>query len=179
MIRIDTITHTPTKQRVINITKTRIYDEVDGHTHKFTSAEQMPLLSTNAIASDGAESLDGALMAQFAEYRDAKLRYILKGVLAQEEVTEVTDAVLYDEEKFKYTLEVPEEYPDNNLRPLAVLMHKYIVWGVLYDWYNQVGNSAAKVYGQQLEDLQDDIRALLFAGDYTKRPAQPFGPRRF
>lgn len=178
MLRIDTRDNTPTKDRVIKIVKARLYDEVDAHTHKYTTAEQSPILTANAVASDNNESLDGALIAQFAEYRDAKLRYILKGVLKAEEITEVTDAVLYDEEQYIYNLAVPVDYPDTNLRPLAVLIHKYLVWGTLYDWYNQVGSAEARVYGSQLDDLQSEIQSMLFSADYTKRPAQPFGPAK-
>lgn len=168
-----------TKDRRITLHKEPMAQEIDGHTSKFVDAANMPTnLQSDTVASDTDETLDGTLIGQFMEYRDAKLRKFLKGSMKKEtEITEV-DNYLDASPDFLYDLTLPVEFNDALLRPLALLMHKYIVWGCLFDWYSQLGLAEASIYGQQLKDIEEEIQDNLYPAGYAKRPMQPFGPAK-
>lgn len=152
--------------------------EIDAHTSKYVEAnEPGNVRQQNAISSDTDETVDGSVIVQMMEYRDSKLRVLLHSSLKEEEVLEA-DNYLHIKPAYFYDLMLPVSFNDANLKSLAILMHKYIVWGVLYDWYNQLGAAQARVYGAQLEDLEQEIKSDLYPAGYAKRPMQPFGPAK-
>lgn len=162
------------KGRKITLHKEPMYQEIDGHTSKFVEAGDSPVKQGNAVSSDTAEDLDGSLITRLMEYRDAKLRdfFVLQEECIHEVSNIITEVATYD-----YNLLLPEDFNDAQLKSLAMLMHKYIVWGTLFDWYTQLGlmNEAA-AYGRQLEQVEEDIRSMINTAGYEKIPLQPFGP---
>lgn len=164
------------KERRITLHKKPMSDEIDAHTSKFVEGgDSQSVRQDNAISSDTDETLDGTIIEQMMQYRDAKLRMKLEAFM-QEETVEEVDNLIALESTFVYNLSLPEEFKDANLRPLGMLMHKYIVWGCLFDWYAQLGLSQAKTYGSQLEEIEDEIMSIASPAGYAKRPLQPFGP---
>lgn len=164
------------KERRIKLLKTPIENDINAHTSKYVEAAKAPTIQQeNAIASDTDETLDGSVISRLMDYRDAKLRMLIKGAMKEVEILEA-DNCQYMEPIYVYDLLLSEKFNDALLRPLASLMHKYIVWGCLFDWYSQLGLAEANIYGAQLSDIEDDIKADLFPAGYAKRPMQPFGP---
>ena len=164
------------KDRMIVLHKEPMSNEIDAHTRKFVEAGDMKSVrQENAISSDSDETLDGSILEQMMRYRDAKLRRILEAFLQEEEV-HVVDNLIHLEPTFVYKLSLPEDFNDSNLQALSTLMHKYIVWGCLFDWYAKLGLAQARTYGSQLEDLEEEIQSMTSPAGYAKRPLQPFGP---
>lgn len=165
------------KERKITLHKKLMADEIDAHTSKYVEAGEIQSpRQGNAISSDTRETLDGSIIEQMMQYRDAKLRNIFEPFLQEEEILEVDDTISEEETTFVYNLSLPEEFNDALLRPLGMLMHKYIVWGCLFDWYAKLGLAQARTYGAQLEDIEDEIESYISLPGYAKRPLQPFGP---
>ena len=181
---------TAQKTRVIEIIKSEVYKDIDLFTHKhvdgndtFSSpySNKQILYSPqtqNARSSDTSEGVDGAVVARYVEYRDSQMRLFLDFALVPHESVELADDNLdLQKSKYVYTLVVPDGFNDNMLRPLAEQMHRYLVCGALFDWYNQFGmERQAASYGSQLQSLEDSISGALRGPSIVKRPLQPFGP---
>ena len=72
--------------------------------------------------------------------------------------------------------EVTNDFKDIMLRPLAEYIHRFLVFGALYDWYAQFDMGQAGYYGKMASDAQDEIGSILAGPAIVKRPLQPFGP---
>ena len=179
ILAIDTDTETPKKERVIEIYKNEVYKDVDLLTYKHVegNAVQNPE-SRNAIASDVAEDMDGAVIVRYVEFRDARLRKRLQSVLVDRTQGYADDDLNLDDHKYRYRFRLPETFNDNLMEPLAEYIHRFLVWGALYDWYSQFGMPQAAVYGSQLDGLEEEISGILRSPSIAKRPMQPFGPAK-
>lgn len=173
-----------TKQWVITIHKSLVHEDVDRLTYKHVeaSAAQDPR-QRNAISSDVSEHLDGSVVERYVEFRHAQLCKLLQAALVAEESTGTDDEPLDANDKAPsqepsliYWLAVPKETPDALRRPLAEYIHRFLVWGVLYDWYSQFGMQQAAVYGSELSRLEDEIDSIVRGPSIVKRPMQPYGP---
>lgn len=165
-----------TKSRTVTVSRTEVNRDIDLLTHKHVdgNAEQ-DLRIRNAVSSDNAETVDSAVLARYVEFRDARLRRRLQFALAEVRST-FADDTISTEETFTYDFVLPLEFNDSVLRPLAEYIHRYLVWGALYDWYAQFGSRQAAVYADGLDDLERDIVNMLRSPSEGKRPMQPFGP---
>ena len=173
---IDTNVQSKKKPRLVTILKQEVYKDVELHTYKHT--EGVPMESkqqVNAVSADTTENLDGAIIARFVKFRDAQLRRLLTSVLAQEEHPSADDVLDLDE-VFAYHLSMSESFNDSNLRSLAEYMHRFLVWGALYDWYAQMGMSQANVYKKELDEIENEINNMVRTPSIVRRPMQPFGP---
>ena len=165
------------KERLVEIYKNEVYKDVDLLTYKHVEGNAVPSPEAkNAISSDTAEDMDGAVIVRYVEFRDAILRRKMQSVLAPREQGYADDDLNLDDHKYRYRLVLPVEFNDNLLEPLAEYIHRFLVWGALYDWYSQFGMPQASVYGAQLDGLEEDISGILRAPSIAKRPMQPFGP---
>ena len=163
------------KSRTIEIYKNEVYKDIDLYTHKHVDAhEEMGLRSGNAVSSDNSENVDGAVIARYVEFRDAQLRTKIQFALAQETNEYADDDLNLDRNKYTYHLILPDGFNDNTLRPLAEYIHRFLVWGALYDWYSQFGMQQAAVYDPK--DILDNIIGTLRGPSIVKRPLQPYGP---
>lgn len=168
---------TEQKSRKIEIFKEAVYKDINLYTHKHVDArEDMGLRSGNAVSSDTTENVDGAVIARYVEFRDAQLRTKIQFALAEETDEYANDAIKLESGKYVYRLILPDGFNDNTLRPLAEYIHRFLVWGALYDWYAQFGMQQASVYGAQVKELEDRIVSVLRGPSNVKRPLQPFGP---
>lgn len=173
---IDTDTLPLRKERTITLYIEAMAQEVDAHTSKFTDANaEGNVKQLDAIASDSEESLDGTVIARLMEYRDAKLRVKLGDFLSYKEILEADNSIC-NNGMYIYELSLPHCWKDAGLKALAMIMHKYIVWGTLYDWYVQVGSAEANAYGRQLEDIESDLDSAISSPGYATVPLQPWGP---
>lgn len=163
------------KIRKVEIYKNEVYKDIDLYTHKHVDAhEDMGLRSANAVSSDNSENVDGAVIARYVEFRDAQLRVKLQFALCDHWQDYADDDITLDDRKYRYWFELPQGFNDNILRPLAEYIHRFLVWGALYDWYSQFGMPQAAVY--DTSDLLDNIVNTLRGPSIVKRPIQPFGP---
>ncbi len=163
------------KRRTVEIYKNEVYKDIDLYTHKHVDAhEDMGLRTGNAVSSDASENVDGAVLARYVEFRDAQLRTRIQFALAAECEDYADNDINLDSNKFIYHLVVPDGFNDNTLRPLAEYIHRFLVFGALYDWYSQFGMQQAAVYDTR--DLLDNIIGALRGPSIVKRPMQPFGP---
>lgn len=177
------------KLRVINIYKNEVYKDIDLYTHKhvdgndtFSSPYNRKQITfspqvQNARSSDTSENVDGAVIARYVEFRDAQLRNRIQFALSDKVVDKYADDdISLRDNMYHYYLMVPEGFNDNTLRPLAEYIHRFLVFGALYDWYSQFGDGQAEYYGDQLPMLEEQINSALRGPSIVRRPMQPFGP---
>ena len=86
------------------------------------------------------------------------------------------DDITLADNMYRYWFNLPVEFKDNSLRALAEYIHRFLVFGALYDWYLMLGSAQAGYYGAQLGELEDTIDSILRSPSIVKRPMQPFGP---
>lgn len=166
----------PKKIRRIDIIKEEVFRDMERLSYKYAEGKDAVATPTgDTIAADTTEKLDGAIAARHLAYRDAKLRTFVRHSLAEETRVRAndvkdTDAVL------TYIFNLPLGFADAVLQSLAELIHRYLVWGILRDWYASIGSEQASVYDAELSALEEEIDSLLRTPSRTKRPMQPFGP---
>ena len=179
ILAINTQTEEQKKERVVEIFKNEVYKDVDLLTYKHTEGNAIQNLEAkNAIAADVSEDMDGAVIVRYVEFRDAKLRRKLQSVLKDMTQDYADDDLNLNDNMYRYHFLLNESFNDNLLEPLAEYIHRFLVWGALYDWYSQFGLPQAGVYGSQLEELEEDINSILRSPSLAKRPLQPFGPAK-
>lgn len=165
----------PTKERKVEVFKHEVYKDIDLYTHKHVDArEDMGNRTANAVSSDITEPVDGATIARYVEFRDAELRVKLQFCLIDKTQEYADDTLSLDDSMYRYWFNVPEAFNDNALRPLAEYIHRFLVFGALFDWYSQFGMNQAAVY--DTKGLLNQIISTLRGPSIVKRPMQPFGP---
>ena len=179
VILFDNTLDNPTKQWTIEIHKSLVYEDIDRFTYKHTEGSGNPDPKVrNAVSSDTSEALDGPVVERYVEFRHAKLCTLLQACLEREESTSLgdDDKAPSEEPSFIYFINIPKETKEALRRPLAEYMHRYLVWGALYDWYSQFGLQQAAVYGSELDRLENEIDSITRGPSIVKRPMQPYGP---
>lgn len=168
------------KTRTVTIYKNKVYKDIDLYTHKHEDAsDSQNVQARNAISSDSNEPVDGAVLARHVQFRDAILRNHFQFALGDVVQAAADDSITLEEGTFVYTFEVPEDFNDNTLKPIAEFIHRFLVFGALYDWYMQFGMfNQAEGYGRQLESIEDTLSSMLRGASIAKRPLQPFGPQK-
>lgn len=164
-----------TKPRRIVIFKQEVYKDVELYTYKFTDGNDLEGKVENAVSADSTENIDGAVISRLMKFWDANLRKRIKGYLSKE-LAFSEDDTLDLNEVFIYHLELEEEFPDSVLDSLAEYFHRFLVWGVLYDWFKLMGLAQAKAYKDDLDEIKDTIDSIIRTPSYAKRYLQPFGP---
>lgn len=169
----------PKKTRTIPIYKNEVYKDIDLYTHKYVDGSDIgDLRIRNAVSSDSTEAVDGTLISRYVEFRDAQLRSRMRTALVETEADGADNDLAAEEGAYVYALSLPEEFDDNLLKPLAEYIHRYLVFGTLYDWYAQFGMRQATVYGEMLDGLEAKINSIVRGPSIHKRPMQPFGPAK-
>jgi hypothetical protein len=165
------------KRRYVRISKAEVYKDIDLFTHKTVDGSGNPDPQVrNAVSSDITESVDGAVLARHVQFRDAQLRRRLAFALVEIEQEAADDTLPIDDNHFHYCFLVDDKFKDALLRPLAEYIHRFLVFGALFDWYSKFDMAQAKYYGSQIDGLEDEIASLLYGTSIYKRPLQPFGP---
>lgn len=163
------------KRRLIEIYKNNVYKDIELITFKHTDANVPDPKVNNAIAADNAEAVDGVTIARYVEFRDAQLRNRLQRYLAPVDA-HYADDELGPQSKYVYPFLLDERFNDSTLRAVAEYIHRFLVYGALYDWYAQFGSAQAGIYAKEVDGLLDRISAMFQAPSIAKRPLQPFGP---
>ena len=147
------------KARKIKLFKEPMLQEIDAHTSKYVEAAELNIKQGNAISSDSEENLDGSIMSRLMGYRDAKLRKSLNPFLGEKTVSEA-DNLTSNEPAYTYELKLPPDFNDARLQAITELMHRYIVWGSLSDWFAQMNLKEANIYNT--DDISEQINSLLY-----------------
>lgn len=169
------------KSRTIDIYKSEVFKDIDLYTHKHVDArEDMGVRSSNAVSSDTSEIVDHAVIDRYVKFRDSKLRIKMQSVLQNPEAEGADDILPEDDNIFHYYLQVNDTVRDNVLNPLAEYIHRFLVFGALFDWYNLFGDLGsqrlAQNYKIQADEAEDAITGILRGPSIVKKPLQPFGP---
>lgn len=123
-------------------------------------------------ASDTADGLDLRIIQRGLEYRDARLRDVLAFALAKVNIESVDNTIDVGE-KLMYHLSIEDTIKDNILKPLAIIIHRYLVDGILYDWYaKSMGMKQSQVYEAELLEMERAIANKLRSSRVT-RPYEP------
>lgn len=148
-----------------------VYDDVDVYTYKFADTRQLePESLHTGSQSDKEAPLDRRMMDRSIEYWDTRVRFFLQSSL-------VDTQFMVTPGRLVYVVEFPEEVSGGMVKMLQKIIRRYIVWGVLYDWYSKsAGLEQASVYLAELRSIERDIINVLRVPSRQKRPMQPFGP---
>lgn len=166
-----------TKRRSVRISKAEVFKDIDLYTHKTVDGSQLQdPRQRNAIQSDVSEGVDGAVLARHVEFRNAQLRARIQFALVDNEQVVANDELGLNDAYYFFHFEVTNDFKDIMLRPLAEYIHRFLVFGALYDWYAQFDMNQAGYYGKMASDAQDEIGSILAGPAIVKRPLQPFGP---
>lgn len=165
------------KPRKVIIIKQEVYQDVETHTFKYTEAAQLQSRkSENAISADTTETVDGYSVARSVKFYEARLRKRLQAYIPEVNKFQEDDTLDLDN-CFVFWFSLPEEFKDSLLRSVTEYIHRFLVWGALYDWYRQLGLQAqAATYKAELDELEKDIKGFLMTPSTVKKPLQPFGP---
>lgn len=151
------------KERVITISKQRLYEDIDAESYKYAEAKpNMTPEQANASGSDSAERLDGHIIARLVEHCDANLRKRVMRYLKNDTVVTSEDNDLVLDPSFVFTFILPAEFNDSMMETLKNYIHRYFVWGALYDWYGaSLGSDQAKWFQNTLKGTEDAIVRLV------------------
>ena len=170
------------KRATITLYKAIIDKKIDSMTGKRVDAslDQASDRSQNAVASDATERLDGRLITQYRDLRDAELRRRLRFCLVKEDTGGElrVDNVVVATPAYIYKLNVQDDFTADDLTAMSRMMEDYIIRGTLHDWYSGTGLNPSD-NTDALDELADDIASSLRGKHYGRRPIQPFGPADF
>ena len=124
-------------------------------------------------------SRDARVMGRMLEERDAKLRSFLAFCLGDKESEDVYtkegEKNVLTDTNLVYAISVENCPKTLSSSSLKVLLRKYLVDGVLFDWYTK-HNIQSSITAEDIEALQSRIVYTMRQG-YTRKPMQPFGPK--
>lgn len=168
----------PRKTRLVTIYKDEVFKEVDGITYKYINSQPRDMKRDDTVASDIADALDGTLLSRDIAFRDAQVRRKIQHSLLPEHLHESND-IPEERPSFKYYLWVPIEFNDNTLNAVKEYLHRFLVYGTLYDWYLRLGiMDQANALAPQLDELENDLDGMLRTPSRQTTPLQPFGPAK-
>ena len=95
------------KVRHIDIIKSEVYKDIDLFTHKHVDArEELGNRAANAISSDNAEKVDGAVIARYVKFRDAELRVAMQSCLMPVDDEHANDNIILGQPVYSYIIGV-------------------------------------------------------------------------
>lgn len=157
-----------------------VYDDVDALTHKKVTAglpDRGPRVRREA-SSDSRDPYDRGILDRSLLFWEARLRRRIRAHLAEWHNLRDSD---------DYAPVVPERADDRIIYPfvmeiednvhvsLTEHIHRFLVRGIMYDWYTSMGIET-DITKEELESLLDDIAGML-APRWVPTPLQPFDPK--
>lgn len=164
------------KLRGITILLKEIYKDIDAHTYKYAEVSSVPSpRAKNEMQSDTTTDLDGGLLSRNVEYRDAMLRSVISFAIADDTVLSSMTNQRSEDGQLTYNLILPTSFKDSLLHSIAVMIHRYLVYGALYDWYGAgLGIQQRQAYEDDLKNIERELCNRLRATSVVKKPHQPF-----
>lgn len=167
------------KVRTAVIIKSELHRDIDSLTYKYAEGRDWAQQRINAASSDTEEWMDGHIINRHIEFRDAKLRRFMAFAMADDVEVRKCDDIMPNDPRIIYKFWLPVGFKDALFQALTNYIHRYLVWGALFDWYGaSLGDDQAALFRQELDELETSIVNLLRTPSYTKRPLQPFGPAK-
>lgn len=165
------------KTRKVILHKDQVLYDIEALAYKLTEATALEGKAKNTLAADHNEATDSRLLARMLDVRNAQLRKRLSFALVpllQEVACDKPEAT----KDFVFDLRLSDKFDDNLLEVVKTYMHDYLVRGALFDWYKRLGLQTAAIDAGEVLELEDGIVSIMRGPSYTKRPLQPFGPRK-
>lgn len=167
-----------TKERTVTIHKQELVTDINALTYKFSNRVMQGAVQQDLVAADTKDNLDGTILNRFMDYRDARIRKRMKFAMAVEDVDMANDT-MRPADDYIYHFVLNGLFPDSTLKAVAGLIHRYIVWGALYDWYLNLGlMQQAQYYKAEADELEKEVVRSLRVPSRCRRPLQPFGPAK-
>lgn len=165
------------KTRRIILHKDQVLYDIEALAYKFTEATALEGKTKNTLAADHNETMDGRLLARMMDVRNAQLRKRLSFTLIPL-LQDVACDKPGESKEFVFDLRVSDKFDDNQLEVVKTYMHDYLVRGVLLDWYKKLGLQTTAVDAGEVLETEENIVSIMRGPSYTRRPMQPFGPRK-
>lgn len=159
------------KKRRIVLHKNQILHDIDVLSYKL--AEVAAGESGDKVASDSEDVLDGSVMAQLLETREASMRKKLTFCLMPVEIIEVNNTPELEPD-FKYNVKLPVSFDDNELRPAVRLMHEYLVKATLMDWYTHIGTSFGAPLATEVQELESKVVDVFRKPGFVTHPSMVY-----
>lgn len=156
------------KQRRIILHKSQILHDIDLFSYKLAETSVEGDAKDN-VASDSEDLLDGAIISQLMESRDATIRKKLSFCLREESIP-VVDNTTDLEGDFIYDLNLTPSFKDSELKTAVRVMHDYMVKGTLMDWYVQIGTSFGSTLGVEVLQLESRIADIFRKPGFVRHP---------
>lgn len=157
-----------TKQRKITIHKSQVLYDMDAMTYKLSEVA-IDGDSGDKFSTDTEDRLDGTIVSQFIESREALLRKRLAFCLVPEEILEVDNMGSLDAD-YVFNFILPQSFNDGDLRPAMKFMHDYIVRGALADWYTSLGTNYGIAFAQQAETDENMLLDIFRVPGFVRHP---------
>lgn len=163
----------------ISINKNELFYDIDALTHKTTEAridmpEKSSVKSTYAIKTDESE-LDRSLLTRMLDYRDSQLRAAISKYLSEETDDCSNNDLRQDVAEYIYSLEMRDDWNGNLLKPLTDKIHRYLVYGTLYDYYLKTSPELVNSLGE-IDEIKEALLDILRKRNKNIfiRPPRPF-----
>ena len=158
-----------TKIRKITLHKSQILYDIDAMTYKLSEVS-VDGEAGDRLSTDTEDRLDGTLVSQFIESREATLRKRLTFCLSKEEIEELDNTGTLDAD-YVFIFELPHSFNDTGLKVAVKLMHDYIVRGALADWYNMLGTKFGIPFEQQAIEDEHRIVDIFRVPGFVQHPS--------
>ena len=158
------------KKRRIVIDKNLVFRQVDALSYKFGEGG-----AGDRIQSDSSEGLDGVILSSMLSLRASMLRKRLKFCLAPV-LDGSADNMSSLEGRIVFNLVLPESFDDNDLDGTAILIHEYLVRGVLADWLSSIGTEQQSGFAGDAQVLEGQIIDALRGPSVIRHPSLPYYP---
>lgn len=146
--------------------------------------EDIDRLAARTYSEEGVSLFDGirvksrdkGVQGRMLEERSVRLRDLLAFCLSDKEAEDVMEDGKAVDTCLVYDIVVENCPKAPSASSLKVMLRKYLTEGTLYDWYTKHGIVSSITY-EDVEAQEIKLVCMLRQG-FTKRPLQPFGPRK-
>ena len=143
-----------TKKIVLHVDN--ILREIDQLSYKLGETVLEGTPSKDAVSTDSDDTLDGDILRNLLDARDAQIRKRLAFCLTECDVEEIHDCDC-ERHVLVYEVSVPEDARAISMRAALTAMHDYMVKGTLMDWYNRIGTAYGATLAVEVQQLESRI----------------------
>lgn len=162
------------KRRKITLHKNLLLHDIDVMSYKLAETSLEGEARDN-VASDSEDGLDGAVIGQLLEAREASLRKRLSFCLLDTEIIEI-DNMTELEGTYVYDIKLPVSFKDIELRTAVKLMHDYLVNAVLLDWYSKIGTNFGNSLVAEVARLESKVVDIFRKPGFVNHPSTVYYP---
>lgn len=167
------------KDYKITIKANELLYDIDAITHKSmvvleNANENVTPKSTFNVQTTSGE-LDRSLLTRMLDYRDSQLRVFMSSYLNEDDVVTEIDDTLKKEQDYIYNLSMYESWQSTLLKPLKEEIHRYLVYGTLYDYFSKTLPDMASHYEAEISEIESKMTNMLttYKSNIYLRPLRP------